>query len=150
MTGGAGIATGLPDNFRRAGLLPRHEVSFELRPVEGPVAVIAGSSSAATREQVRRFAGSYPALKLDLLDGDVDALAARAVEALDAGAVLVYSTAPPDEVARVQERLGAEVEARLVVEPGPLAVGPDRDKVDDRDRRHPRAECNGGDKSQST
>ncbi len=114
VTGGAGVALGLPDNFRRDGLLPGHNVSLEPLRVEGPVAVIAGSSSAATLEQVRRFRDAYPALKLDPLDGDLDGLASRAAAELRDGAVLVYSTAEPDEVARVQERVGVQRAGELI------------------------------------
>ena len=114
VTGGAGVALGLPDNFRRAGLLPAHDISLEAPPARGPVAIIAGSSSAATQEQVRRFGDAYPALKLDPLDGDLDGLASRAVAGLDRGAVLVYSTARADEVARVQAQLGVEGAGELI------------------------------------
>ena len=108
VTGGAGVALGLPDNFRREGVLQPHAGAIDRSRIEGPVAVIAGSSSAATREQVRVMSERYPSLKLDALDGNADALAAQAVERLADGAVLVYSTASPEEVARVQEQLGVE------------------------------------------
>jgi uncharacterized protein YgbK (DUF1537 family) len=114
VTGGAGVALGLPDNFRRAGLLRPHAGAPEPQRVEGPVAVIAGSSSSATREQVRVMSEHYPSLKLDPLDGDAGALASQAAEQLSDGAVLVYSTASPEEVARVQERLGVEGASRNV------------------------------------
>ena len=108
VTGGAAVALGLPDNFRRAGLLAEGEVTSEASDVDGPVAVIAGSSSAATQEQVHRFATAYPAVRLDPLHLDVGALASEAAAQLAGGAVLVYSTAQADEVERVQERLGVE------------------------------------------
>ena len=93
---------------------PGYDVSLAAPRVRGPVAVIAGSSSAATLEQVRRFGDAYPALKLDPLDGDLDGPASRAVAELGRGAVLVYSTAPADEVARVQEQLGVERAGELI------------------------------------
>jgi uncharacterized protein YgbK (DUF1537 family) len=114
VTGGAGIALGLPENFRRSGLLPRHAAPMEAPDIRGPVAVIAGSTSTATQEQVRRMSERYPSLKLDALDGDADALASQAAERLGDGAVLVYSTASPEEVARAQERLGVEAASRAV------------------------------------
>ena len=109
VTGGSGVAVGLPENFRRRGLLRDAERAATLPSIEGPAAVLAGSSSSATQEQVRRMAARFPAIKVDPVarDGDFDALTRTALARLDEGAVLVYSTAPPDEVARVQERLGA-------------------------------------------
>src|SRR3954451_21953565 len=59
VTGGAGVALGLPDNFRREELRRSHAGAQEPPPIEGPVAVIAGSNSAATREQVRVLAEHY-------------------------------------------------------------------------------------------
>jgi uncharacterized protein YgbK (DUF1537 family) len=50
----------------------------------------------------------YPSLKLDALDGNAGALGSQAAARLADGAVLVYSTASPAAVARVQERLGVE------------------------------------------
>ena len=41
-------------------------------------------------------------------------LASRAAERLGEGAVLVYSTASPEDVARAQERLGVEAASRWV------------------------------------
>ncbi|MFL5936233.1 MAG: 3-oxo-tetronate kinase [Gaiellaceae bacterium] len=108
VTGGAGVALGLPDNFRRNGLLRSHDAAPDPPRIQGPVAVIAGSGSTATREQVRVMSEHYPSLKLDALDGNAGALGSQAAARLADGAVLVYSTASPAEVARVQERLGVE------------------------------------------
>jgi uncharacterized protein YgbK (DUF1537 family) len=111
VTGGSGVALGLPENFRRRGLLTSAAPAAAPPPIQGPAVVFAGSCSAATQEQVRRMAARHPAIRLDVLDagrnGDVEALAAEAVPRLAEGPVLVYTTAPPDEVARVQERVGA-------------------------------------------
>src|SRR4051812_15763817 len=43
VTGGAGVALGLPDNFRRNGLLEQHSGAVGPPRIGGPVAVIAGS-----------------------------------------------------------------------------------------------------------
>jgi uncharacterized protein YgbK (DUF1537 family) len=105
VTGGSGLALGLPDAYRRRGL-----ASERSEPVgvdgAGPAAVIAGSCSAATREQVARMAARHASLKVEV-GADPAALAAEAAARLGDGPVLLYSTAPPDEVARVQERVGA-------------------------------------------
>ena len=117
ITGGSGIALGLPDNFRRAGLLRAQSVA----PAEvgGPAVVISGSCSAATRRQVERYAVRAPARRLDvdaLLDGRESASAlADWVLAQPAGpAALVYSSADPDAVRAAQARHGgARVSAAI-------------------------------------
>ena len=64
VTGGSGIALGLPDNFRAKGLLERHDAAA-LPAVDGLEAVLAGSCSTATLGQIDRMARVRPALKLD-------------------------------------------------------------------------------------
>jgi uncharacterized protein YgbK (DUF1537 family) len=114
VTGGAGLALGLPAGFRAQGLL-REGAAPAAPPREGPAVVLAGSCSQATREQVRRMAERRPALRLDpLASTDADALAAEALARLAEGPLLVYSTAEPDEVARVQGRLGVEGSSAIV------------------------------------
>jgi len=112
VVGGSGAALGLPENFRRRGLLGRAGPPAP-PSVEGPAVVLAGSCSAATQEQVRRMAARHTAIRIDPLDAvrrpdGADALAAAAVRELERGPVLVYSTAAPDEVAEVQARVGVE------------------------------------------
>ena len=112
LTGGSGIAIGLPENFRRQGLLERGASVAELPPVAGAAAVLAGSCSAATLNQIEVMAARWPALKLDPAQLDHDRAVADALrwarERLAAGPVLIYASAPPDEVARTQQRLGRE------------------------------------------
>ena len=110
VTGGSGVARGLPANFGTgAAAAAAHAQRLEAPPVDGPAVVLAGSCSQATNEQVERMAARYPAIKVDVADtGGLDALADAALARLGDGAVLVYSTAPPDEVARVQELVGPE------------------------------------------
>ena len=55
ITGGSGIALGLPDNFRRRGLLSEKGQSF--RPQTGPAIILAGSCSMATRQQIQHYRG---------------------------------------------------------------------------------------------
>lgn len=114
VTGGSGVAMGLPENFRRRGLLRPGAAAAGVPDSSGPAVVLAGSVSAATQEQVRRWTERYPAVKVDPLAADVDALEAAARERLGEQPVLVYTTADADEVARVQERLGAEGASRLL------------------------------------
>jgi len=121
ITGGSGIAMGLPPLYRRVGLLPERSGAAALPASHGPVAVLAGSCSEATRAQVATMASRHPAIGLDPL-----ALAERrqtvadvvtaAAAALAEGPVLVHSTAPPGRVADAQARLGRERSSALLEE----------------------------------
>ena len=62
ITGGSGIALGLPDNFRARGALAGGKT--EWRGSAGPVAVLSGSCSTATRGQVERHRAGHPALEV--------------------------------------------------------------------------------------
>src|SRR5579883_1676472 len=66
VTGGSGVAMGLPDNFRRAGLLATVDAGA-LPTVAGAAAVIAGSCSRATLGQVAAAREHVPMLALDPL-----------------------------------------------------------------------------------
>ena len=111
ITGGSGIALGLPDNFRRAGLLQPH--SGALDAIGGPAVVISGSCSAATRRQVERYAAHAPARRVDVdevIDGRLTAASlADWVLAQPAGAApLVYSSADPEAVRASQAKHGTQ------------------------------------------
>jgi uncharacterized protein YgbK (DUF1537 family) len=114
ITGGSGIAMGLPENFRRKGLLTSGERADRLPHIPGREAILAGSCSAATLGQIERHrAAGRPTFVLDpigLTDGgdDVARALAFAERHLDEGPVLIASSAPPEEVAKVQERLGRD------------------------------------------
>ena len=122
VTGGSGIAMGLPQNFRDAGLLPLHDDASRLPRVTGGSAVLAGSCSEATRAQVAAFSKLHASVALNPLNGLAPAAAAR--EALarierDLASnrpVLIYSTADPEGVAKVQAKLGRERAARDIEE----------------------------------
>ena len=111
ITGGSGMSMGLPENFRRRGLLPESiNAVASLPPIEGPAAVIAGSCSSATRSQVAAMQYTHPAYKIDPTRTEPDFVVSEAVawakERLNATPILIYSSAPPEEVAAIQARLG--------------------------------------------
>lgn len=117
ITGGSGIALGLPANFRSAGLLDDRGSPDALPAVEGLAAVLSGSCSAATRAQVAAMAGARPARKLDPLADpapQVEAALAWAEAHLPEGPVLIYATATPEEVQAAQRQLGTERAASRV------------------------------------
>jgi len=119
VTGGSGVALGLPENFRRRGRLPARGPADALPPVGGAAAVLAGSCSPATLAQVAEMKRTRPAFALDPLalaagrDLAGEALA-WARQRLGPEPVLIYSSAPPDEVGRVQRELGREHAGALV------------------------------------
>ena len=120
VTAGSGVAIGLPENFRRAGLLPPRTDAAQLPQVPGYAAVISGSCSQATNAQVAHWiASGRVAIRIDPLAiaGGKDAAAEalrQAVPQLAAGPVLFYATAAPEEVKAVQARLGVAEAGALV------------------------------------
>ncbi|MFZ9234451.1 MAG: 3-oxo-tetronate kinase, partial [Hylemonella sp.] len=116
LTAGSGVAIGLPANF---GLAPTPQASA-LPPAAGLCAVLSGSCSVATHQQVRHFIESgRPAFELDPLriaaGENVAAQAlAWAEPLLKNGPVLVYSTAKPDEVKAIQGKLGVQAAGEMV------------------------------------
>lgn len=119
VTGGSGLASGLPDALRRRGLLAAAAEIPPLPDTGGPAAVIAGSCSTATQAQVEQFRGTATAIELEpraLADepGLVDEIADRAVLEVASRDVLIYSTADAGELAEVQRGLGVERSAELI------------------------------------
>jgi uncharacterized protein YgbK (DUF1537 family) len=105
--GAAGLGLGIA-----AGLGPQRHVAVARDAVSGPAIVLAGSSSEATNEQVRRMAERYLAVEVSVTadEREVDA----ALERLTHGPVLVYASAAPEDVVRVQREIGAAKAAALV------------------------------------
>ncbi|MDO8352888.1 MAG: four-carbon acid sugar kinase family protein, partial [Aestuariivirga sp.] len=68
VTGGSGAAIGLPENFRKSGLLSKRESVKPLAPVGGGGVVLSGSSSAATLAQVAAMSAKYPARAIDVTE----------------------------------------------------------------------------------
>ena len=119
ITGGSGIALGLPENFRRAGLLTAIGEAAQLPKVEGLSVVLAGSASKATNAQVAVWKQARPAFRIDPLalarGDDVVAQALAFADGLIAEqAVLIYATATPEEVKAVQQALGVARAGHLV------------------------------------
>ena len=122
ITGGSGVALGLPDNFRRAGLLAHADRASELPNVDGPSVVLAGSASKATNAQVAAWRAERPSLRIDplaLARGEpvveqAIAFAREHIAGPNAQPVLIYATATPEEVKAVQRALGAAQAGHLV------------------------------------
>lgn len=119
VTGGSGVALGLPENFRRAGLLAENAAADALPAVGGMAAVLAGSCSPATLAQVEYARSLWPAFYIDpMAIADGRDVAKQAVEFAGArladGPVLIYASAAPDIVGDVQAKLGRDQAGSLV------------------------------------
>jgi 3-dehydrotetronate 4-kinase len=119
LTGGSGVAIGLPENFRRAGVLPVLDDPASLPSVAGHAAVLAGSCSRATLFQIGTARAHVPVLELDpLATPDAAELAQQAIAWMDgklgATPVVIAASAPPEQVAALQQRLGRDAAGALV------------------------------------
>lgn len=119
ITGGSGIALGLPENFRKRKLLARLDAADRLPDTGGLRAVISGSCSVATQRQVAAMQNRSPSFAVDPLalargEDVAGAALAWAAQHLPNGPVLVYATAGPEQVRDVQSQLGAAAAGALV------------------------------------
>lgn len=121
VTGGSGVAIGLPAAYRDAGLIgaltpPPSGIAAPM----GRAAILAGSCSAATRGQVAfAIEAGAPAFRVDpiaIADGRLTPV--QVIDWLDdqpADATpLVYSSDDPSHVRAVQDRLGRDKSGHLV------------------------------------
>lgn len=128
ITGGSGVALGLPDNFRKLGLMGT-TTEIKIETPEGRSAIIAGSCSQATRGQIAYAESRIPSYLIDPME--LASGADKATEALDWASkqdvsqpVLIYSSADPEIVKQVQSKLGREEAGAMVEEAlGTIATG---------------------------
>ena len=107
MTGGSGVAVGLPNNFREIGDIGGTAASWQGQT--GRCVALSGSCSQATRRQVAVHAHEHPTLALDpaaILHGVQTVDDVVAWFAGCEGIPLVYSSADPETVAELQHRHG--------------------------------------------
>jgi uncharacterized protein YgbK (DUF1537 family) len=119
ITGGSGVAMGLPANFRNAGLLDTHGDPGALPVIEGACAVVAGSCSRATLAQLGYARDHLPTYEIDALATPdaaelSEAALAWAAERIGDKPVVIAASAPPDKVALLQSRLGREQAGALI------------------------------------
>lgn len=120
ITGGSGIAIGLPANWRASGELAKDSGADRLPAATGLRAVVAGSCSQATNAQVLQFRQQgRPAHAIDPLaiaaGADVVAQAlAWAAPLLAKGPVLIHATAEFSALQAVQAQLGVARAGELV------------------------------------
>lgn len=109
ITGGSGIATGLPANFIRAGRATG-SVPKQVK-LSGPNAILVGSCSRTTLQQIEAHRADNPCLAIscdDLMNGNiaVDDICDFVLANIGAKP-LVYSSGSPKEVATAQAQHGA-------------------------------------------
>jgi uncharacterized protein YgbK (DUF1537 family) len=119
ITGGSGIALGLPENFRRKGLIGDGGGADRLPKIGGKAAVLSGSCSQATLAQLAYMRERAPVFVIDPLAAASGAKVADealrwSADKLGDAPILFAATAPPETVAEVQQRLGRERAGALV------------------------------------
>ncbi|MFM0348787.1 3-oxo-tetronate kinase [Paraburkholderia sp. RL17-347-BIC-D] len=118
VTGGSGIALGLPQNFHSADLLVYAGHADDLPKIDGKAVLLAGSASMATNAQVAEWRASRPSFRIDpmtLSRGEpVVENAVQFARSHENETVLIYATSSPDEVKAVQRKLGVEKAGHLV------------------------------------
>lgn len=111
ITGGSGIALGLPGNFGfEAGSVP-------WQGVKGPGVVLSGSCSTATRGQVEVYKGIAASLEInadDVVAGKYDVTDLTEWVRQQDTPPMIYSSADPDVVAKAQVKHGREKVAHAV------------------------------------
>ena len=116
VTGGSGIALGLPRHFARdasRGAPPPPHAG-----IAGDSAILAGSCAARTLEQVQQHCRTHPSLEIvpeDVLHGRANSATAVAFLRQHGGeAPIVFSSAQPSAVASVQQAHGRDVVAHAL------------------------------------
>jgi uncharacterized protein YgbK (DUF1537 family) len=109
VTGGSGIALGLPSNL----LGGTRDSRSDWVGSAGMAAILSGSCSKMTQAQVKRYASGAPALEVTpaaLMTGTMTAAAAAAwaIDTAGTAAPLVYTSAEPQAVHAAQEAYGRD------------------------------------------
>ncbi len=121
VTGGSGIAIGLPAAYLELGLIERlTKPPTSIAAPMGRCIILSGSCSTATQEQVQTaISAGYPAYQinpLEIASGSMTVatvlswLAAQSVNAIP----LIYSTAAPAKVSAIQKELGRKTSGQIV------------------------------------
>ncbi|MCF6233076.1 MAG: four-carbon acid sugar kinase family protein [Rhodobacteraceae bacterium] len=117
ITGGSAVAMGLPDLYRREGLLSAKAQSAGVPKVAAGNIVLSGSCSAMTQQQVTAYLKGAEGYRLDPLviarqglDHARNWLRQQPPE----GAKIIYATADPETVRAAQAALGADAAGALI------------------------------------
>ncbi|WP_439612859.1 3-oxo-tetronate kinase [Reyranella sp.] len=117
VTGGSGVALGLPAAYRRRGLMAHRSGADTLPKIEGAAAVLAGSCSAATLGQIAAFKGAHMALDTDAICRGED-VAGKALDwtkgKLGKGPILLSASDKPEAVKTLQVKYGVEKSSQAI------------------------------------
>lgn len=118
ITGGSGIALGLPENFRKSGALDKVGVRGAFNAPEGRAVILAGSCSKATRGQIEfAIEAGTPTFQIDPLaiaDSTLKPADAIGWALAQSETPLLYSSADPEIVRQIQDRLGRDRAGEIV------------------------------------
>src|SRR5579883_1180742 len=117
VSGGSGVALGLPAAYRRRGLLAHKSGADALPRIDGSAAVLAGSCSAATLGQIANFKGAHLALDTDAIcrGEPVGGKAlAWAKGKLGNGPILISASDKPEAVKALQQKYGVEKSSHAI------------------------------------
>ena len=114
--GASGLGLGLARAFTRGR---DADAGATLEPVGGLAAVLAGSCSRATLDQIAQAEGAIPTLRLapqKLIEdiSEAERAVAWAKQRMPAGPVLIASSAEPHDVAATQARFGRETSGQAI------------------------------------
>lgn len=112
ISGGSGIAVGLPENFRKKGLISSQTSNWAGE--SGRCAILSGSCSNATREQVGLHCKDHPAFEIDasdVMEGKLDAAVVAEWLLKQDGLPLAFSSADPVVVRQIQDKYGRDAAA---------------------------------------
>jgi len=115
ITGGSGVALGLPGNFRSKGLITASKVDWQGE--HGRCVALAGSCSVATREQIALHKVDNPSLELlasDVIEGATTPESVCEWVQGQSGIPLVYSSADAEAIKAVQQTYGREKSAEAL------------------------------------
>lgn len=115
ITGGSGVAIGLPANFAAKGLLSPERTTW--RGTGGKCVALSGSCSIATRAQVAEHKGDNPAFEIDavaVIEGRLHPEEVVNFLMASKNVPLAYSSADPKVVKAVQAEHGRERAAKSV------------------------------------
>lgn len=115
ITGGSGVALGLPANFAKKGLATGASQNWQAQA--GKCVVLSGSCSKATRAQIAFHAKTNPAFEIvagDVIEGRLQAETVAKWLVAKQGIPIAYSSADPKIVRSVQEKFGGEKSAEAI------------------------------------
>ncbi|PSH59027.1 serine kinase [Phyllobacterium brassicacearum] len=120
-TGASGLGLGLARALVRSGQVPLRTgaTADAIRPVGGLAAIVAGSCSKATLQQLAIAEQSMPVLRLDperLLAGseEINAAISWAGDRISAGPIVIAASAAPEMVSQLQSRYGRDASGHAI------------------------------------